>query len=100
MNKYAIVNANVISGKENDEVLKGAVIVVEDGHIQDVTTDKSRAVGMKQIDLGGKYILPGLINMHVHLPGSGMPKDTKKQNKETVRKLMSHKLTKYIVYRL
>lgn len=100
MNKYAIVNANVISGKENDAVLKDAIIVVEDGHIADITTDKDRALGLKQIDLGGKYIMPGLINMHVHLPGSGMPKDTKKQNKETVHKLMSHKLTKYIVYRL
>lgn len=100
MNKYAIVNANVISGKENDAVLKDAIIIVEDGHISDITTDKDSALGLKQIDLGGKYILPGLINMHVHLPGSGMPKDTKKQNKETVHKLMSRKLTKYIVYRL
>lgn len=82
MNKYAIVNANVISGKENDEVLKDAVIVVEDGHIQDVTTDKSRAVGMKQIDLGGKYILPGLINMHVHLPGSACPKIPRNRTKK------------------
>ena len=55
---------------------------------------------MKIIDLNNRYVLPGLINMHVHLPGSGMPKDTNRQNKESVDKLLSHKLTRYIVYKL
>ena len=58
--------------------------------IKEIT--KNKPTGMKIVDLKGKYVLPGLINMHVHLPGSGMPKDTKKQNKESVNKLLSFKL--------
>lgn len=100
MKKYAIANANIITGKLGDGVQNGKYIVVEDGKIASITDDKSATNGLKVIDLGGKYILPGLINLHVHLPGSGMPKDTKKQNKKTVRFLMDHEITKQIVYRL
>lgn len=100
MDKYAIVNANIITGKLDEDVVKGQSVIVEKGKIADITDDKAKLEGLKIVDLQGKYLLPGLINMHVHLPGSGMPRDTKKQNKETVHKLMSHKLTKYIVYKM
>ncbi len=100
MKKYAIANANIISGKLNDGVQRGKYVIVEDGKIAKITSDKAAIDGLKVVDLNGKYLLPGLINLHVHLPGSGMPKDTKKQNKKTVRMLMNHALTKYIVYRM
>ncbi len=100
MKKYAIANANIISGKLNDGVQSGKYVIVEDGKIAKITSDKAASDGLKVVDLNGKYLLPGLINLHVHLPGSGMPKDTKKQNKKTVRMLMNHALTKYIVYRM
>lgn len=100
MKKYAIANANIISGKLNDGVQSGKYVIVEDGKIAKITSDKATIDGLKVVDLNGKYLIPGLINLHVHLPGSGMPKDTKKQNKKTVRMLMNHALTKYIVYRM
>ncbi len=100
MKKYAIVNANIISGKLGDGVQQGKYIVVENGKIASITDDKKALNDLKVIDLNGKYLLPGLINLHVHLPGSGMPKDTKKQNKKTVRFLMDHAITKRIVYRM
>lgn len=100
MKKYAIANANIISGKLNAGVQSGKYVIVEDGKIAKITSDKAEIDGLKVVDLNGKYLIPGLINLHVHLPGSGMPKDTKKQNKKTVRMLMNHALTKYIVYRM
>lgn len=100
MKRYAIANANIISGKLNDGVQSGKYVIVEDGKIAKITSDKAAINGLKVVDLDGKYLLPGLINLHVHLPGSGMPNDTKKQNKKTVRMLMNHALTKYIVYRM
>ncbi len=100
MKKYAIANANIISGKLNDGVQSGKYVIVEDGKIAKITSDKAAIDGLKVVDLNGKYLIPGLINLHVHLPSSGMPKDTKKQNKKTVRMLMNHALTKYIVYRM
>ncbi|MDY2901989.1 MAG: amidohydrolase family protein, partial [Bacilli bacterium] len=96
--KYAFTNCIILNGKKDMEPLTGYSIIVKDGKIENITNEKIE--GIKIIDLKHKYVLPGLINMHVHLPGSGMPKDTSKQNKESVNKLLSHKFTRYIVYKL
>mgnify|MGYP004531947355 FL=1 len=96
--RYALTNGIILNGKKDMEPIKGLTIIVEDGKIIDITDKEIK--DMKIIDLNNRYVLPGLINMHVHLPGSGMPKDTNRQNKESVDKLLSHKLTRYIVYKL
>ena len=44
--------------------------------------------------------MPGLINLHVHLPGSGMQNHTKKQNAKTVNLLMPNIVTRTAVYAL
>lgn len=100
MKKYAIINGNIITGNLDEGVIGGKSIIVEDGKIVDITSDEKVLDGLEKIDVDGKFIMPGLINLHVHLPGSGMPKDTKKQNKKAVDFLMRHRLTRYIVYRL
>ena len=96
--KYALTNCIILNGTKNMEPLSGYSIIVEDGKITKITNEVLSNI--KVIDLQNRYVLPGLINMHVHLRGSGMPKDTSKQNKESVNKLLSCKLTRYIVYRL
>lgn len=96
--KYALTNCIILNGTKNMEPLSGYSIIVEDGKITKITNEVLSNI--KVIDLQNRYVLPGLINMHVHLPGSGMPKDISKQNKESVNKLLSCKLTRYIVYRL
>lgn len=52
------------------------------------------------IDLQGKYILPGLINMHVHLAGNGKPQKKQKDNEKTVKMLMSNPLSRKITYKV
>lgn len=49
---------------------------------------------------GGKYILPGLINMHVHLAGNGKPQKKQRDNEALVKKIMSNGLTKAIAYHM
>lgn len=50
-------------------VANPAILVGDDGRIQQIGTLASLQVpaGTKQIDLAGKTLLPGLIDMHVHL---------------------------------
>lgn len=43
--------------------------------------------GYQQVDLNGRYIMPGLINMHLHLPASGRPKKKEEDNVKKVRLL-------------
>ena len=65
-----LTNANVIDGLGSN-VLMNATVVVRDGRIEQVAQGPSGpfAVDVKVIDLKGKYLLPGLIDAHIHLRG-------------------------------
>ncbi len=97
--KYALVNAMLLDGSENMKAHRAAVLV-ENGRIAAIADDESGFGEVKTIDLEGRYLMPGLINMHVHLPGSGMPNYTKKQNAKSVNFLMSNIITRSVVYSL
>lgn len=88
------------------QVQEGQVILVENGRITELLpaeeTGKRNltASGYEEIDLQGKYILPGLINMHVHLAGNGKPQKKQRDNEALVKKIMSNGLTKAIAYNM
>lgn len=88
------------------QVQEGQVILVEDGKITGILPyeegkiSELKASGYEEIDLQGKYILPGLINMHVHLAGNGKPQKKQRDNEALVKKIMSNGLTKAIAYRM
>lgn len=98
--KYVLKNVNLLDGTENMSVRSGVSILVENGTITEISDRPMRFRALKVIDLGGRYLMPGLINLHVHLPGSGMPNYTKKQNAKSVNFLMSNIVTRSAVYAL
>ena len=95
--KYAFVNAVVLDGSENMQPMPNTAVLVEDGVIKAISPSADSFGDVKIIDLEGRYLMPGLINLHVHLPGSGMPSYTKKQNAKTVNFLMSNIVTRSVV---
>ena len=97
--KYAIVNAKILNGHE-DMVPEEMALLIEDGKIAAIANDAKDFGDVKTLDMGGKYLMPGLINLHVHLPGSGMPNYTKKQNAKTVNFLMGNPVTRTAVFLL
>jgi len=74
--KYAFINGKVLSGKE-DMIPENKIILVDGEKICGIVDKDDNIAGYELIDLGGKYIMPGLINLHVHIPGSGKPKKGK-----------------------
>lgn len=72
---FVFRNATVLDGTENMEPRIGQTVLVEDGRIAAVgpAAEVDAPMGAREIDLDGAYLLPGLINMHVHLCGSGRP---------------------------
>lgn len=100
--KYALINANVLDGRKNMEPFFGYV-TVENGIITAVchgNADEKALSENKIIDLGGKYLMPGLINMHVHLAGNGKPQKKQRDNAKLVKFLMSNPITKAVAYKM
>lgn len=69
-------NATLIDGTVGMEPRPGMAVVVNDGGtIARISPAASVSVptGARIVDLAGAYLMPGLINAHVHLCGSGKP---------------------------
>lgn len=71
---YALTGATVIDG-HGGAPLNDAVILVDNGTIKEVGRQESINVedNIMKIDVGGHFILPGLVDVHVHLVGVGSP---------------------------
>lgn len=54
--------------------------------------------GYEKVDLKRRYIMPGLINMHVHLAGNGKPQKKQRDNEKLVKILMGNALMRSIAY--
>ncbi len=104
--KYLLTNVKILDGTKDMQVQEGKAILVEDGKIKDILPLEEAkkqyptTQGYEEIDLQGKYILPGLINMHVHLAGNGKPQKKQRDNEALVKKIMSNGLTKAIAYNM
>ena len=99
--KTAYINANVLDGTENMEVLENHAVVVEGQHIAAMLPMAEADLdGCKTVDLKGAYLLPGLVNMHVHLAGNGKLQKKQRDNEALVKKVMANGLTRAVAYRL
>ena len=104
--KYVFTNGKILNGTKDMQVQEGQVILVENERLTEILPAEEagkrnlKASGYEEIDLQGKYILPGLINMHVHLAGNGKPQKKQRDNEALVKKIMSNGLTKAIAYNM
>ncbi|MBO7677637.1 MAG: hypothetical protein J6S49_08990 [Erysipelotrichaceae bacterium] len=88
--KYALVNGYILDGTKDMEVISDKVVLVDGEKISRIGDKDSDLTGYEVIDLKGQYLLPGLINMHVHLAGNGKPQKKQRDNTKLVRLLFSN----------
>ena len=72
---FVFEHATVLDGSASMEPQADMSVVVERGVITRVepTRQVEAPSGARIVDVSGAYLLPGLINMHVHFCGSGKP---------------------------
>jgi len=74
---HTLVKTKALFDGTGSPLLHGGAFMIEDGRIVDVgPEDKFRHVagGVEVLDLGDKYVMPGLVNAHTHIslvPGDG-----------------------------
>ena len=73
---YVFTHATVLDGTADMEPRPNATVVVNDeGRIAAIGAAEEIVppANAQEIDLKGAYLTPGLVNLHVHLCGSGKP---------------------------
>lgn len=97
--RYALINGVLLDGTRDMTPQTGKVVCVEGGKIAAVT-DGPVPAGYEPVDLAGRYVLPGLINLHVHLPASGKPKKKPSDPKKLVKLITSNGLMRRVGVKL
>lgn len=74
-NVTMFVNATILDGTEGMRPQRGMAVTVEAGKIARIepAAVAQAPTTARVIDLGGAFLMPGLVNMHVHFCGSGKP---------------------------
>lgn len=94
--KYALKNGILLDGNEDMTPVEGKTILVEGDKIAQIVDAASNTADCQEIDLGGQYIMPGLINLHVHIPGDGNPKEKASDAKARVKQITGNPLMRAI----
>ena len=94
--KYALVNGVVLDGTRDMMPRTRLAVCVDGDRIAAVCDAADVPEGYARVDLGGKYLLPGLINLHVHLPASGKPRKKPSDPKKLVKLITSNGLMRRI----
>ena len=87
--RYALTNCVILDGSEHMEPQTGKAVCIDGDKIAEITDAQHIPASYETVDLGGRYVLPGLINMHVHLPASGKPKKKASDPKRLVKLITS-----------
>ena len=98
--KTVYINGIVLDGSENMQPKTGLAIVTEGEKIAAVEPCQAAYDGSQIIDLKGQYIMPGLINLHVHLPASGKPKKKQSDPKKLVKLMTSNNFLRKILLKM
>jgi imidazolonepropionase-like amidohydrolase len=96
--KYAFINGKILDGSEDMKPRSGYTILTDGEEIASIVMDGGDLKGFKVIDLAGAYIMPGLINLHVHLPASGKPKKKQTDSVKLVKFMTGSALMRRVLF--
>ena len=96
--KFAYRNAHLLDGTRDMLPRDGLAVLTDGETIAGIVPEEAVPEGFEPVDLGGKYLMPGLINLHVHLAGNGKPQKKQRDNEKLVRRLMGTGLSRAVAY--
>ena len=97
---YAFTGGYLLDGTKDMQPRRGEVVLTDGKKISAIVPEGHDLTGYTVIDLGGRYLMPGLINMHVHLAGNGKPQKKQRDNEALVKKIMATGLTRAVAYKM
>lgn len=89
-------NCTLLDGTKDMTAKAGTDIAIYGDKITEIGNIEPKSDD-KVIDLGGRYLMPGLINLHVHLPAGGKPKNKPLKAEKLTKLALSSGLMREIV---
>ena len=96
--KYAFCGGKLLDGTREMQPREGLVLRTDGDRITDIVPEGTDLTGYEVVNLKGGYLMPGLINLHVHLAGSGKPQKKQRDNEKLVKTILSTGLTRKVAY--
>lgn len=98
--KYAFTNGIILNGNEDMEPEKDLIVLTNGEKIEKIVGKGADLSGYEIIDLDGQYLMPGLINMHIHLPSSGKPSKKQTDTVKLVKFVTSNNLLRKVLQKI
>ena len=96
--QYAYLNAVILDGSRDMEPRRGLAVLTRDDRIVRIAPQEGLDYsGYTPVNLAGQYLMPGLVNLHVHLPASGKPQKKKPDNVKLVRLMTSNPILRKVM---
>lgn len=95
--KTTYTNCIILDGSESMKPTIPMNVIVENGKIISIEKDCHTSQDCQVVNLEGRYLMPGLINAHVHLPATGKPEKKQSDAAKRVKLLTSTALFRAIV---
>ena len=98
--KYALTGGVILDGTKDMQPQRGKVLLTDGETITAIVPEGADLTGYTVVALNEQYLMPGLINMHVHLAGNGKPQKKQRDNEALVKKIMANGLTRAVAYKM
>ncbi len=95
-NQYVLYGVTILDGTEDMIPQEKRAVYIKNGKIEKITDAGIPESGYRVLDLTGQFLMPGLINLHVHLPASGKPRKKPGDPKKLVKLITSNALMRRI----
>jgi len=66
-NDDLLIRNAILLSPERDEPVYNMDVLVQDGYIQEIAEQIENSAGVEVLDASGRYLMPGLIDSHVHV---------------------------------
>lgn len=66
MSLKVLKNCRIFDGR-SEALVEGGSIVIENDRIREIAPRQAKAAGATVVDMGGRFVMPGLIDLHFHV---------------------------------
>ena len=100
MELTTFTHAIILDGTKAMNLIPDAAVTVQNGTIISIEKGGVAPRGAREIDLRGKYLIPGLINLHCHLAGDGKPQKIDGSTAKLIEQQLRNPIGRFVMKRM